>query len=599
MKLNINTLKLQKGILLLGIPALTMFSLSGCEPDLLDTAPYSSVASSNMWTSDNLTNLGMTGVYHALRLGISTSSASGRELYHFDRLGLSGQQRDGEAFMTGTATVGNGTVSSVWSELYEGVNRANDAIKNITEKSPSTAEKKARYIAESKFLRAYYYSRLNQLFRGVPIYLEPVQLTELTKGRETEAKVWEQVIQDLTDAINEPNLPLKYAKGNASYGHATKGAAYALRGKAYMYTKQWDLAIADFQNVKAAGYALFTGSGADSYRLLFKEANEQSDEMIFSIQHIGVSDYGSTTQFFCGTRSSTGSCWNTYLISPNVVELYENKDGSKFDWDKIIPGYNAMPVNKREVYFLRNNLTATEIAAMTAKGLDMSLYLPTGNEERILKAYENRDPRLKANVITPYADYNGLTPVISRWPYRVTSGTPVADLRTDTGNLFYYLHRKFVYEGATGVEIINRAYGPTDFPLIRYADVLLMWAEALNEKGSTDESIALVNQVRARAGMALLNTSAATTVAGQADLRQRIRNERRVEFVNEGIDYFDELRWGTLKESVFYTGNGVKQIWGTVVVPYVWSGDQLNSWPIPQAEIERNRNLVQNPGWSN
>lgn len=583
----------------IGIPALSLLALSACEPDLLDTSPYGSISSNNMWTTDNLTDLGMTGVYNGLRLGINTGAASGRELYHFDRLGMSGQQRDGDAFMNGTATVGNGNVSSVWSELYEGIHRANDAIKNITEKSPSSPEKKARYMAESKFLRAYYYFRLNQLFKGVPIYLEPVQLEEITKGRETEAKVWEQIVKDLTEAINEPALPDKYAKGNAAFGHVTKGAAYALRGKVYMYTKQWDLAIADFEKVKAAGYALFSGAGADSYRLLFKQANEQSDEMIFSIQHMGVSGYGSTTQFFCGTRSSTGSCWNTYLISPNVVDLYENKDGSQFNWDAIIPGYNAMPVAKREVYFLRNNLTATEIAAMAAKGLDMSLYLPNGNEERILKAYENRDPRLQANVITPYAPYNGTTPVISRWPYRVANGLPVADLRTDTGNLFYYLHRKFVYEGAPGVEIENRTYGPTDFPLIRYADVLLMWAEALNEKGNTAGAVALVNEVRARAGVALLNSNAATTVAGQADLRGRIRNERRAEFVNEGIDYFDELRWGTLKETVFANGNGVKQVWGTVVVPYVWSGDFLNTWPIPQSEIERNTNLQQNPGWMN
>ncbi|TDE17214.1 RagB/SusD family nutrient uptake outer membrane protein [Dyadobacter psychrotolerans] len=599
MKLNITLSKVKSGLGKLRFPVLALALLTSCDPDLLDTEPYGSVASGNMWTTDNLTNLGMTGVYHGLRLGINTGDASNRELYHYDRLGMSGQPRGADAFLTGTVTVSNGTASSVWSELYEGIHRANDAIKNIALKSPSSAEKKARYTAEAKFLRAYYYFRLNQLFKGVPVYLEPVSLDELTKGRETEEKVWEQVIADLTDAINEPALPLKYAKGNTNFGHVTKGAAYALRGKAYMYTKQWQLAVTDFQNVKTAGYKLFTDAGADSYRLLFKLANEQSDEMIFSIQHMDQSGYGSTTQFFCGNRSSAGSCWNIFLISPDVVELYENKDGSKFNWDKIIPGYSAMPVNKREVYFLRNNLTAAEITAMTAKGLDMSLYLPTGNEQRVLQAYENRDLRLKANVITPYSDYNGITPTISRWPYRTTSNTVIPDLRTDTGNLFYYLHRKFVYEGAAGVEIVNRAYGPIDFPLIRYADVLLMWAEALNELGSTTEATALVNEVRARAGIALLNSSAATTVTGQADLRQRIRNERRVEFVNEGIDYFDELRWQSLKESVFYTGNGVKQIWGTVVTPYIWQGDYLYKWPVPQVEIERNSNLLQNPGWQN
>ncbi len=90
------------------------------------------------------------------------------------------------------------------------------------------------------------------------------------------------------------------------------------------------------------------------------------------------------------------SCWNTYLVSPNGVDLFENLDGSPFNWDNIIPGYNAMAPAKREVFFFRDNLTAAEITAATARGLDMSLYLPVGNEARIKAAYANRDPRLQA-----------------------------------------------------------------------------------------------------------------------------------------------------------------------------------------------------------
>lgn len=572
--------------------------LAGCRKKLLDTAPYDAASSETMWTTDALTDQGVTGVYQAMRLSIATGGASGNELYQFDRYAFTGQGRDLDALLGSTITSSSGLFSTNWQQLYEGVKRANDAIKNIPLKSPSADAKKARYIAECKFLRAYYYSRLNQLFKGVPLYLENVPVSGAVKPRETEARIWDAVIADLTDAINETNLPLKFTSTEPGNGHVTKGAAYALRGKAYMYKNDWANAIADFQKVKDAGYKLYTGA----YKDLFTLANEKSDEMIFSIQNINQDGYGSTTQFYCGTRSSFGSCWNTYLVSPNGVDMFENIDGTKFNWDDIIPGYNAMAPAKREVYFFRNGLTAAEITAASNRGLDMSLYLPTGNEARIKAAYENRDPRLKANVITPYSSYlgrpiNGVDQTFtSRWPAR-DENPPTNDLFTDTRSQFFYLYRKFVYEGST--QLISRVTGPIDLPVIRYADVVLMWAEAINEQGFSLAAVDLVNSVRARAGVALLNASPATTVTGQADLRERIRNERRIEFMNEGISFFDEMRWKTWKDKVFFPGNGVKQIWGANVNTYSWQGDYIYNWAIPASEIQVNTALTQNTGWIN
>lgn len=575
--------------------ATTALLASSCMKDLLETVPPTQVLSGNAWTTDNLTDLGVNGVYAALRLGIGTGGTTNREIYQYDRLATL-MYRDNDALMNGTATTGNGLFSSVWQELYESIHRANDAIYGITHISPSSDDKKARLIAETKFLRAFFYYRLNQLYRGVPIYLEPIAYDEAILPRNTEQEVWQQVISDLTDCINEPNLPNKYNAGDSNFGRATKSAAFALRGKAYMYMSQWDQAIADFAQVKILGHSLFMGQ----YATLFTEANEQSDEMIFAIQNIPVVGYGSTFQFYFGSRSAFGSNWNTYIVHPDAVDLYENLDGSTFNWDDYLPGYNAMEPAKREVYFLRDNLTETEISNMTAKGLDMSLYLPTGNEQRVQAAYDARDPRLHANIIVPYSTYDGTLngadeTFTMRWPYR-TDLSPTHDIRTDMIGLFYYLPRKFVYEGANP-GIPDRVSGGTDSPLIRYADIVLLWAEALNELNRTDEAVALVNEVRARAGVGLLNSSSATAVAGQADLRERIRNERRKEFLGEGVAYFDELRWKTWEETVFYPGNGRKFVWGQIHAPYVWAGAHMYTWAIPRVEIERNPELTQNPLW--
>ncbi|MEO6917234.1 MAG: RagB/SusD family nutrient uptake outer membrane protein, partial [Chitinophagaceae bacterium] len=113
------------------------------------------------------------------------------------------------------------------------------------------------------------------------------------------------------------------------------------------------------------------------------------------------------------------------------------------------------------------------------------------------------------------------------------------------------------------------------------------------------DAVTLVNSVRARAGVALLNSSPATMVTTQVDLRERIRNERRREFPNEGIDFFDEMRWKTWEEKVFAAGNGVKQIWGANVSTYSWQGDYIYNWPIPATEIQMNSALTQNAGWIN
>lgn len=564
--------------------------LTGCQPDLLETKPYGSVAAGNMWTSENFADKGINAIYSSLR-----QAYTGLQPYEFEALGVAADCRDQDyPLMVNKVTTGTGVFSSYWTQQYRGISRANDAIAHLGGISMDET-KKARYMAEAKVLRAYFYSRLNALYKGVPVYLEPIEASECTKGQSSEAEVWAQIVADLTDAINEPNLPAKYSAGAGDYGHVTKGLAYALRGKAYLYTKDYAKAAADFEKVGECGYSLFQGG----YKQLFKEANEQCDEMIFSVQCIGLDGLGNQLSFRYGTRSSFGSCWNTYLVNTDFVETYENADGSKFNWDDIIPGYNNMDPKARRVYFLRDGLTDAEKKKMADDGADMSKYLDEGNEARIKKAYENRDPRLTASIITPYSVYEGANgsdalTVTLRWPYRADINEP-HDLRTDTNNRFYYLFRKFVAEGPS--EIPNRTYSPIDIPIMRYADVLLNLAECYNELGQTDRAVECVNKVRERAGVALLNSNAATAVTGQDNLRERIRNERRWEFNGEGIDFYDEMRWGTWKEACFFPGAGLKQVWGETQYSYTWSGDEVYTWPAPLSERQINPNLTLAAGW--
>ena len=250
---------------------------------------------------------------------------------------------------------------------------------------------------------------------------------------------------------------------------------------------------------------------------------------------------------------------------------------------------------------LRNGLTDTEKTAMNTYGADMSKYDASGNEARLRAAYENRDPRLAAIAITPYSTYDGgasgsVVTYTSRYPYRDWQA-PSLDLRYGNNAYMLYPIRKFVTKGR---EYTNIGYNPVDVPIIRYADVLLSLAEAVNEQGRWQEAVSYVNRVRNRAGVALLNApgNTNTKVSGVEEMRVRIRNEKKWELACEEQLYFEELRWGTWKTDKFVAKNGLQNVWGAPVYTYIWGGDAYLKWAIPQSEVEKNTNIKQNEGWN-
>jgi hypothetical protein len=244
-----------------------------------------------------------------------------------------------------------------------------------------------------------------------------------------------------------------------------------------------------------------------------------------------------------------------------------------------------------------------------------TLYLGEGNEARIKTAYASRDPRLNLNVIVPYSTMNGVSSsnantathdYISRWPAigkyyfdALTSETVLAGgmpttLVANGSVYFYYMWRKFIGEGR---EYINRTENPCDEPIIRYADVLLMWAEALVEQNQLSEAKGKVKLVRDRVNIPTMDKY----FADQTTARNYVRDERRRELALEGVNFFDEMRWRTLKETKFEYGPKTSmQVWGGIATGspiYGWV-DYWYTWPVPKAEVELNPELVRTPGWS-
>lgn len=644
------------------IYSLLFVVLSGLQScsDLLDTTPYDKVESRNMWTNPELTNQGVAGVYAAMRgWGVYGSASYGLTVIPFECLGVSGEAYRSIPYLNGTAGSGDTFFSTMWKYIYEGVHRANDGIAHLSKPGGGNVddETRTRLLAECKFLRAYYYMRLNELYGryglGVPIYTEPLKsVDDATKSQSPEADVWALIISDLTDCINEPNLPNRYKET----GRVSKGAAYALRGRAYLMqgAKYADKgqpenavidkpllrqAAEDFSKVKDCGYDLFQ----NGYKALFTEANEGCVEMIFSLQNIAKTNsdrskpgYGSRMQLMAGTRSagdrqnSTG--FAQYSVPPALVDLYEYKDGTPFDWENVIPGFMSTPEKDRLVYFLRDKEIDGKVFVSSAmeKMIDSKIpakvkskYLPEGNEARLKKAWQNRDPRFYANVIVPYGDvYLGADadnykkgnttpiPYVYRWPVGATNQSVNAqikmgisapyDLKQDGTSEaeFAYRHRKFVMEG---YDCEYNDNNPIDEPLLRYAYVLLMWSEALAHLDDLPGAAAKVNEVRERTSVEMPKY----TFTDKNDAFNKIRNESRREFVNEGVNFYEELRWGTLRHTKYssfmgyspaaHTCNGMQSNGNGAIK---WS--QINDFtifPVPSKEIEKNPGLKKTPGW--
>jgi len=495
-------------------------SLASCVD--MDVAPKDQAASGSVWGNSTMAEQAVTGIYNKLYFGYDDAWIGWFDCWSY-MMDLDANWIGGFGSLLGNNTSDNWRGSGLyWQNYYQGIFRANDVIDNMPNVSDMDEAERSRLVSEARFLRSWWYYRLNAMYGNIPYYDKALNSTDDTKDAEqcTQDEMWDNLISDLTLCINDNNLPNKYSGSDSNYGHITKGAAYALRGVIYMWKKEWQNAINDFQAVKDCGYSLYTGGGANSYKQLFKEENEHCDEMIFSLQCTTADNGASSHQknHFYGSRNlpddgtGVGLGWTNYIVNPRFVDSYENADGSPFNWDDYIPGYNSMTPAQRAIYFYRDGLTEAEKSNAEKNGADMSKYLNNGNEERIQKAYTNRDPRLNASVVTPYSTYSGGisgAPIdyTYRYPYR-TLNAPTYDYATDITAMAYYTNRKFVGEG---MEIIVN-YSPVDLPLIRYGQVLLWWAEALNEAGQQEEAIKKVNEVRSRAGAQLLNSNKYTSL---------------------------------------------------------------------------------------
>lgn len=452
-----------------------------------------------------------------------------------------------------------------WSGEYGYIRQANLVLEKIQEMDLSEdAYKKLE--GQARFFRAYTYFTLIRSFGAVPYIDKPLEMSDVENiTRTPKDEVYAKVMEDFDIAI--ANLPVQWDEANS--GRITKGAAMAMKARAALYYNNWETAMTEAKNVMDLGqYELYDKDNTGRYKELFWEVADGCDEFILSVQY----NAPTRTHYLIGWECFPTLGWGGLNPTQSLVDAFEDINGA--------------PITS-----------------------EASVYDPTN-------PFANRDPRLEVNVLHDGETMYGVTIKVA--PLKSSGNTGIAQHGDATATGYY--QQKWLDPSidpqSTGWDMGK------DWVIIRYAEVLLTYAEAKNELSPLDPSaFDAVNQVRRRVGMPDLQNTDPTkpTYCGtQDDLRKRIWNEWRVEFALEGGKrQWDIRRWGIAKdvlnapfEGLRYTlvddpnapkGDNGKKCILYVGEPLKLAGSHYEDHnyllPIPQSEIDLNPKLEQNPGY--
>lgn len=507
---------------------LVMFFAS-CDVDHLDVSPDNKYVESNFWKTEKAANAALTGCYDILSWdGVYGNEATPlwEETASPNAYNYS-DSKSWNTIATGLQSASTGgVVSSRWERCYGGIGRCNTFLAKVDMVPGLDEDLKTRMKGEAKFLRALYYFMLQTYYGDVPLILESPEVGQGELPRTERALVIDQILKDLEEAAAV--LPLEY--GSSDVGRATKGAAMALKARVLLYEAS----------------------------PLFNTANDPEKWKMAADAAKAVMDL------------------NTYSLFPDYRKLFlpehENNEEVIFDVQYIYPdggnsfdligqqyNTNAPLPDLVQAYYMKDGLPTSE-----------SLLFDPNN------IYANRDPRFYATVVFPGDTFMGKTVSDSR--FAVTG---------------YGMEKYTIYtekEPPPEKADIKGGQSITNYIVLRYAHILMIYAEALNEYSGPDPSIyAALNKIRERAGMPEIKPN-----YSQGELREVIHHERRIEFAGEGFYYNDIRRWKIAEEVMntpIYTFDG-KQI---EVRRFNPARDYW--WPIPLEELDLNSNLKQNPGY--
>lgn len=508
--------------------AIAAVILAGCSKQLEQVNPNQQTSASYWQTADDA----LKGVNACYQMFIEDG---GYMRFTPILLNIQGDDVRSQSPWTAISNVGKfqlGTADEAgygWTfdEYYQGIFRCNQVLEHVPGISMDE-NLKNRVLGQAYFLRGLFYFHLVDMFGSVPLPTEKAKVVP----QSTVTEGWDRVIADLKSAVDL--LPVKYSDVSGpdqnDLGRATKGAAMAFLGKAYLFNKKFSEASAQFKAVIDLGIYDLMPNYVDN----FTDAKENNKESLFEIQFSLTA--GGTDLQWQGVPSPTWGMYSARAITfapPN------------FGWRDVQPTFSLL------------------------------------NEFRQEKTIDGKiDPRCLATIF-----YNDTvdTHLTNTPMYKTTFQATYASSPAYLADIFC---KKYENGYGTKVDEYDWKSGINE-RLMRYADVLLMYAECQNELGNIGESAKYIQKVRTRAG--LPDRTAEFSAFSQAQMRDQIGHERLLEFSLEGHRFDDIRRWGWLSDPA-------KLAWLKSRDPefnsYVAGRELL---PIPQKEIDNNPGVKQNP----
>lgn len=513
--------------------------LTSCKKELLETQPDDRYPEDVYWTTEKNAVAALNGTYAVLKEdglfgGTATplwEETATPNAYNYDNsFGF-----NVIALGTQTASPANAAeiINRRWSSSYRGIGRCNTLLAEI-DKVPMADALKNQMKAEAKFLRGIYYSMLEMYYGGVPLVLEKPDVTTLPKlaalPRSTRTEVVQQILKDLDEAAAV--LPAKYTAG-ADKGRATKGAALSIKARVLLFEAS---PLVNTTNDAAKWTAAATAAKA----------------VMDLAAQAGYDLYPNYRNLFLPANE------NNQEVVFDVQFKAPEQTGNSFDLIVRQFNTNAPLRDLIDAYYMKDGLPITQSPLYNAA-----------------KPYDNREPRFYQTIVFPGDTYMGSV-VTPTTPFKMTG----------------YTFKKYgIYDKEPSTNILMAGQSETNYIVMRYADILLMYAEAQNEAlASPDASVySALNKVRQRAGIA--DVPAGKT---KAEMRDIIRRERRIEFAGEGFYYIDIRRW---KIAELVMKGPILNSENKVIVTRSFNPARDYWWPVPQTQRDLNPNLTQNDNY--
>lgn len=541
---------INKYIAIFSIPVLIF-----CSCNKMDPVPTKNYTDATFWqTVDNselVVNMAYNQMYSADKMwndeALSDNIFEGRS---------NTSQR---SIRNGTADASLSLFDSEWKEAYQGIKTCHVYLENVDRVPDMNEALKNKRIAEIRFIRAYLYFRLVNFYGAVPFFTTDITLEESNSLPRTPKSDIMSFIHSELDEIMQV-LPNRNDLPASDNGRITKGAACAFQARTYLYESNWNQVVTycdsliNYQS-KFGSYSLFP-----DYAGLFTADNEYNQEVILDYGY--VPSLKTWSKYYDAAPLSAGARLNAYAPLQELVDNYLTLNGLTIDKD------------------------------------------PTYNEDN---PYVNRDPRLAATVVFhggKWINFNGNTSTIYIKPGTGSTSTEKMDEyvssssnSTPTG---YYMKK---YYDVTATSTFDAGL---NIIMFRYADILLMYAEAKFELGQMNQSIwdMTIKPIRQRAGFTVSAAVDYPASASSTDMRTTIRNERRSELALEGLRYYDIIRWKA--GSQYLNGYVYGAKFANNSTAYIkmdnrkFDENRDYLWSVPQSQLDLNKNLYpNNTGYAN